>query len=197
MIEIVPLDSRYVPMTQQPSCCVPTCISMIMYKLGIPLISQEELGYHLGLIVSDENKDLFWNPRTGARPPTGYGTQIYKEEFSINEAFKKLNIPLEMTFHLIDEFSTVDETSEFISEKVGAGADMLACFDHDQLNGDGIQGGHVCVIDRISPGDGIIRLIDPQRNQPKWRQVGISKLFFAMQKHGSKQMGGIWDFKSK
>lgn len=194
MTEIVPKDSRYVPMTQQPSCCVPTCIAMIMYKLGIPLIPQEELGYHLGLIVRDENKYLFWNPRTGERPPTGYGTQIYKKEFSINKAFKNLNIPLEMSFHSIDEFSTDDEISQFISKRIHDRADMLVCFDHNQLNGDGIDGGHVCVIDQIFPEDGIIRLIDPQKDQPKWREIEIKRLIVAMQKHGSKHMGGIWEF---
>jgi len=80
MKEVVPEDSRYVPFVQQKSCCVPACVSMIMYRHNIPLIPQELLGYYLGLVVREENKELFWNARTGERPPAGWGTQIYKEE---------------------------------------------------------------------------------------------------------------------
>jgi hypothetical protein len=51
--EIVPSDSRYVPLTQQKWCCVPTCIQMVMIKQGIPLQPAELIGYELGLIVPE------------------------------------------------------------------------------------------------------------------------------------------------
>jgi len=41
----VPTDSRYIPFTQQPYWCTPTSIQIVMHKLGLPLVSQEELGY--------------------------------------------------------------------------------------------------------------------------------------------------------
>ncbi len=50
-MEIVPKDSRYIPFSQQPYCCVPTSIQMVMYRHNIPLVPAEELGYHLGLTV--------------------------------------------------------------------------------------------------------------------------------------------------
>lgn len=59
MKNIIPKDTRYIPFTQQKSCCVPTSISIIMYKRNIPLIPQEVLGYYLGLIVDPEFKNLF------------------------------------------------------------------------------------------------------------------------------------------
>jgi len=65
MKNIIPLATRYVPFTQQKSCCVPASISIVMYKRNIPLLPQELLGYHLGLIIDPQNKELFWNPRTG------------------------------------------------------------------------------------------------------------------------------------
>jgi hypothetical protein len=93
-----PSDSRYVPLTQQKYCCVPTCIQMVMYASGLRLVPAEELGHHLGLTVPEEDVSLFWQVRTGERPPApaGWGTQIYRgrDEFSLNKAFRSLDIPL-------------------------------------------------------------------------------------------------------
>lgn len=193
MKEIIPKDSRYIPIVQQKSCCVPASISMIMYKHEIPLISQELFGYHLGLMVAPENRKLFWNPRTGKRPLSGYGTQIYRKEFSLNIVFKKLKIPLRMIFHPISKFSD-KEFKNFIIEAAKKNKDVLACFDHGKLSGDNIQGGHVCVIDRMDIKHDTIRLIDPQNTQPKWRIVKISKLLKAMRFHGDEKSGGLWEF---
>jgi hypothetical protein len=74
----VPDDSRYIPFTQQPSCCVPTCIQIVMYRHDIPLRPAEEIGYHLGLVVSPDRSKLFSNVRTAAEAPSsaGYGIQL-------------------------------------------------------------------------------------------------------------------------
>lgn len=195
MKEIIPKDSRYIPIVQQKSCCVPASILMIMYRHRIPLISQELIGYHLGLIVASENRKLFWNVRTGKRPSSGYGTQIYKKEFNPNVAFSKLKIPLRMIFHPISKFSDKD-FKNFVVEVLKKDKDMLTCFDHGKLSGNNVRGGHVCVIDRVNIKDNTIRLIDPQNTQPKWRVVKISRLLEAMQFHGDKKSGGLWEFET-
>lgn len=189
---IVPKDSRYIPIPQQPSCCVPACISMIMYKNGIPLIPQELLGYHLGLVVRDNDKHLFWNPRTGKKPPSGYGTQIYKKQYHPNVAFKKLNIPLAMAFHGISNFKNADELEIFLENKVQVDTDLLVCFDHSALNGSH-DGGHICVVDKMIDRSKI-RLIDSQRDEPKWHIVEIALLHKAMLVHTEAKMGGVWEF---
>ena len=71
---IVPADSRYIPLTQQKYCCVPTCIQMVMVRRGIQLQPAELIGHHLGLIVDTESAKYFWNVTTGERPSSGYGT---------------------------------------------------------------------------------------------------------------------------
>lgn len=194
MNEIIPKDSRYIPMTQQRWCCVPACISMIMYRHGIALVSQEELGWYLGLTVPEEDRDLFYNPRTGERPASGFGTQISKDEYHPNNVFIKLGIPLAMIFYPIDKFKNKKEFMNFISDKIDDDADLVASFSNAEFSNRHIHGGHVCVVDRIFLDDETIRLIDPERSEPKWRTVKISKLFEAMRKHGSKNMGGIWEF---
>lgn len=58
---------------------------MIMYRHGIPLISAEELGYHMGLVVPPEEERLFNHVRVAKEPPTeaGFGTQIHLPEYAI------------------------------------------------------------------------------------------------------------------
>lgn len=194
MKEIAPQNTRYIPLTQQRWCCVPACISMIMYKRGIPLVAQEELGYHLGLVVPDESKHLFYNPRVGEEPSSGYGTQISKTAYHPNTAFKKLGIPLVMIFHPINKFENEKEFTDFILGKIKADADLVASYSNLEFSDGHIQGGHACVVDQIFTNNGTIRLIDPERNQPKWQTHNISKLYKAMQKHGPAKMGGLWEF---
>ena len=156
-MNIIPKDSRYIPLVQQKSCCVPTCISIIMYKRGIPLIPQELLGYHLGLIVSDEMKNLYWNPRIGPRPPAGYGTRIYQERYHPNSVFPKLKIPLKMIYHPISSFVTNKVFIDFITKSVKQDKDILTCFDHGKISGNNIQGGHICVLDRMYSSKGLVK----------------------------------------
>lgn len=83
-------NSRYIPLTQQPYCCVPACFQMIMYRHGIPLVPQEELAYELGLIVPEKDTYLFGKVRSGEKPSSGWGTQIQKDEYDPNKVFKSL-----------------------------------------------------------------------------------------------------------
>jgi len=154
---------------------------------------QELLGYHLGLIVKGNSAKLFWHPRTGKRPPAGWGTQIYKKQYHPNAVFPKLKIPLKMTFHSVDSFSD-KSFRDFLSEAVKKDKDMIVCFDHGKLNGTGKQGGHVCLFDRVYLRKDEVRLIDPSPKRPKWRIVRINRLKKAMEFHGGNRSGGFWEF---
>jgi hypothetical protein len=73
--QAAPTTSRYIAFTQQPYCCVPTSITMIMYRNDIPLVPIEELGYLLGMTVPPEEEEYFYNVRVSDSPPSssGYG----------------------------------------------------------------------------------------------------------------------------
>src|SRR3972149_8817115 len=192
MTDITPSDSRYIPLTQQPACCVPTCFQMVMYRHGIPLVPAEDLGYHLGLVVHPDRKNLFYNVRTSLdKPPSGYGTQIYLSEYEPNHAFKKLNIPLAFTIKSITEFASSAELLAYLLSAEKSDSDVLLCFHHGTLIDNPTHDwGHVCVFDRIV--DGQIRLIDPSPDQSKWRIVTAEKMYEAMHKHGVSRSAGIW-----
>ena len=191
----VPNDSRYIPLTQQDSCCVPTSIQMIMYRNGIPLIPAEELGYYMGLTVSPKEKHLFYNVRTSEKPPSdaGYGTQIFRSEYDPNLTFKHFNIPLKFSIKLAKQISDESELLELLKEIEDKDSDALLCFNHGVIRGKfEPHSGHVAVFDRVI--DGQVRLVDASPNQPKWRLVESSLLFDAIKRHGNENSGGIWYF---
>ncbi len=190
-----PNDSRYVPLTQQSSCCVPTSIQMIMYRNGIPLIPAEELGYHLGLTVPPEEKHLFYDVRTSEKPPSdaGYGTQIFRPEYDPNVVFDHFNIPLKYHIKLAKDIRDEDELLKLLKEIEEKDGDALLCFNHGVIRGKfEPHSGHVVVFDKVI--DGQVRLVDASPNQPKWRLVELSLLFDAIKHHGNASSGGIWYF---
>lgn len=188
---VIPADSRYVPLVQQRSCCVPACISMVMVRHGLALLPQELLGYYLGLVVAPENRDLFWNPRHSRKPKSGWGTQIYKTTFQPNAVFKKFALPLKLKVHSARIFTT-QSLSSFLAQAVKQDRDILVCFYQGGLDGAKSGSGHVCVVDRLYLKRGAVRLIDPSPRQPKWREVGLAALHAAMQFHVAKS-GGVWE----
>jgi len=195
MSNIIPKDSRYIPMTQQKSCCVPACFSIIMYKLKIPLIPQELFGYYLGLKVAPKSKKLFWNARSGKRRKSGYGTNLHYKDYKPEVVFKKLNIPLEINMLNVDNFETKNDFLDFVVDKIKKDKHLIVCFDHGTLSGEiDKHGGHTTVVDQIYPSKNEIRLIDPSPNRPKWRVVNIARLYKAMKLHPAGG-GGVWEFK--
>lgn len=186
MKNIIPKDTRYIPLTQQHSCCVPTSISIVMYKLGIPLIPQELLGHHLGLILDKKYKNLFWNVKIGKRPKAGYGTRIYEKQYNTNVVFKRLKIPIRTTDYSINDFKK-EELVSFLSDNIKKDKDLIVLFNSDVLNNTNNNNGHACVIDRIYPSKDVIRLIDPSAVQAKWREIKINKFIKAIKKHPSGQ----------
>lgn len=197
--DIVPKDSRYIPFSQQPYCCVPTSIQMVMYRHGIPLIPAELLGYHLGLTVPKEASGFFWNTHIGKRPASrirpiaGYGTMIYEKKYEPNKIFKKLGIPLRMELKPVDNFKDFVEFKRYLSELARKDFDVLLCFHHGTLVNDPAKdNGHVVVLDKIYPNKGMVRFVDPTRG-PKWKIYPMKKMYEAMKAHTSAKTGGFWE----
>ena len=198
-MEITPKDSRYIPFSQQPYCCVPTSIQMVMHRHGIPLIPAEELGYHLGLTVPKEASGFFWHMRTGKRRPShlrpvaGYGTRMYEGKYDPNKVFKKLRIPLTMKLRPITGFKGFNDFKKYLSDLSGQDFDVLMCFHHGTLADDSSKdNGHAVVLDKIYTKKGKIRFIDPTRG-PKWKTYPMKKMYEAMKAHPNGQTAGFWE----
>ena len=192
--DVVPADTRYIPLTQQKWCCVPTCFQMVMLRYGIPLVPAELIGYHMGLIVPKDGSMYFWNARTGERPPAGFGTQAGKKEHAPNTVFKKLKIPLKVRWSLINKFKDITQFKNYLAEVEKNNSDVLVCYDWGKMfDKPDYQGGHVCILDRVYTDRNEVRIIDPEYNAPKWRVVKIDTLFEAMKFHGQTNSAGFWE----
>jgi hypothetical protein len=192
--EIVPKDSKYVPLTQQRYCCVPTCIQMVMLRHNIALQPAELIGYHLGLVLPKKELKYFWNGRTGKRPPAGYGTQV-GAKYSPNAVFRKLKIPLKMSWMLIDKFKDIVDFRKYLEDIEKKDKDIIVCYNWGKLFNKLKQGnhGHVCVLDKVFIKQDEVRIIDPEYYSPKWKIVKIKKLYEAMVFHGKQKSGGFWE----
>ena len=91
----------------------------------------------------------------------------------------------------IDELKSLKSFSNYLSK--ANNKDTLCCFDYGTLYNTDYHYGHVCVVDKVYIAKGEVRLIDPERNVPKWRTVTIKKLFEAMKRHGRENGGGFWE----
>jgi hypothetical protein len=174
---------------------------MVMYRLAIPLIPAEELGYYLGLTVPKEVAGFFWHMRTGKRRPSplrpiaGYGTRVYEKNYDPNKVFKKLGIPLTMKLNSIENFKNFAAFKKYLSELSKKDFDVLMCFHHGTLADDPAKdNGHVVVLDRIYPSKGMIRFVDPKRGA-KWEVVKMKKMYEAMRAHINTKTGGFWELK--
>lgn len=189
----MPTDTRYIPLTQQRWCCVPTCFQMVMLRHKMPLVPAEVIGWHMGLTVPKADRSLFWNARTGKRPPAGYGTRANERKFSANAVLRKLKIPLQVGGPLIDNFDNLEQFKDYLGRIEKEDKDVLVCFDWGKLTGERYHGGHVCVFDRYYPKQEEVRIIDPAYHSPKWRTVKTKRLFDAMKYHGADKSGGFWE----
>lgn len=177
---------KYILLTQQPYCCVPACLQMILLKRGLPLISQEDIGYDLGLTVPGEDKKLFRRVRAGKKPNAGWGTRVGKEIYSINHFFNKNRINLKEEYVFL---TRKEEIKGFLKENLGVN-DIIVCFDYKTLYGIGENTGHVSIIESLKRND--LTLIDPLYKVPKYRKVSLKKLSKAIEKHGKDKRGGFW-----
>lgn len=159
---------------------------MILDRRKIIHGTQDEIGYELGLTVPKESAHLFTKVRTGKKPIAGYGTQIGKKQYSINNHFTKNNINLNETYFLIEQIPNI---KKFIISNLEKKNDMIVCFNYKKLYGKG-DWGHVSLIQQID--EGIITLIDPEKDVPKKRKVELKKLIDSMSYHGKEKRGGFW-----
>ena len=179
---------RYDPITEKPYCCVPAVLQMIMARRGLPCKSQEEIGWELGLLVPPEIKSAFTRVRTGPKPPAGYGTQISKPEFSIENFFNRNRLPLHIT-----RFSPLSfkELTATLKDALDREYDVVLCFSSQRLFGEGDRE-HVALIEAFNRTAGRVKLVDPAIGAPKHRTASIDKIFETIQTHEASSLGGLW-----
>ena len=179
---------RYDPITEKPYCCVPAVLQMIQARRGLPVLSQDEIGWELGLIVPPELKSEFTRVRTGSMPRAGYGTQTSKPEFSIESYFDRKHIPL--SIRRVSP-SSLKELISTIETACAQNNDIILCYNSRLLFGDGDLE-HVSLIEEFNKNSGQVKVVDPAIGAPKRRITGINEILKTINNHTVSEIGGLW-----
>lgn len=179
---------RYTPISEKPYCCVPAVLQMIQARRGLPIISQDEIGWELGLIVPPGLKSEFTKVRTGSMPRAGYGTQTSKPEFSIERYFDRKHLPLSI---VRVSPSSLKELISTIEAAFAQDDDIVLCFNSRLLFGDGDLE-HVSLIEEFNKNSGQVKVVDPAIGAPKQRTTTINTVFKAIKNHNVSEIGGVW-----
>jgi len=179
------INPKYKKIKQMPYCCVPACISMILDRHKIKHKSQEDIGYKLGLVIPEDKVRQFKKAKTGKMPLAGYGTQIGKNRYSINNYFKNCKILLKETYYGPKDLISI---KQFIEDNLKIGNDIIVCFNNEALFGSG-NFGHVCLVQEIN--NNIITLVNPENSRDK-DNVNLDNLIKAMIIHGKIRRGVFW-----
>jgi len=176
---------KYQKIVQKDYCCTAACLEMILNRHHIYHEHQEEIAYQLGLIVPPEYKDYFKKVRIGKKPSSGYGTQIHKDEFSINHYFQSNQIPMEEEYYYI---LNKQEVYEFLSKHEND--DVIICLHCGILYGkDYANWGHMVLFEYLDGEDIIILDPSPKRN---YERIKVEDLINAIKVHGKDNGAGFW-----
>lgn len=181
------IKPAYVAVKQEPYCCVPACIQMILDRRDLASISQEEIGNGLGLVIPEEDFYYFKNAATGRKPVYGWGTRINLKKYDLNIFFKKRKIPLESVRYSLE---TIADVPEFIAHNLEDGNDILTCYRFGSLYNKDNDNGHASLIEELNDSD--IKVVDPR--YAKRKTVYLDNLIKAIAEHRSRNsaFGGFW-----
>ena len=179
---------HYEHISQKPYCCVPTCLQMIFQRCGLPLLTQSDIGYELGMILPPEKRHtLGLKSYEGEKPRAGWGTRMNFPEFSLGQFLKRRNIPLTETYYTKDALSSQRELQRLLTDNLEKDNDALVCFNYPLLYGEEGSYGHASLVADID--DTSVTLIDPEKEYPKPRVVELEKFYESIVKHSG---GGVW-----
>jgi hypothetical protein len=161
---------------------------MIEVRRGVTVLSQDDIGYELGLIVPPEVASQFEKVSTGAEPRTGYGTQTSKNKFSI-ELFFRRHHP-EFNFKHTTP-STLAEHRQILEQCKSPSVDLIICYNSQKLFGDG-DPEHTSLIESYDLSNDRIAIVDPAIGVPKLRKTSAKKLFDVIRSHELSNIAGFW-----
>lgn len=176
---------KYKKIAQKPYCCVGACLEMVLNRRGIKNEGQEDIAYQLGLVVPEEARHQFKKARVEDKPLAGYGTQIQKEEYSMNNFFQKNNIALHQDYHYITD---IDEARKFLKEN-NENDIVICCYGKTLYNDPHDDWGHMVLFDHIEDDDTVL-IVDPSPKR-NYEYIKLNTIVQAIKDHGEANFGGF------
>ena len=179
---------KYIRVISEPMCCVPSCIKMILLRHKLRQLTQEKIGYELGLQVLPRQEDIFNKVRVIKSPDDLIGTQLHKDENLLNQFFKKYNYPFIHEYHYLEDVNLI----RYFLQK-NKKHDIMVCFEMAGIykpfySSDIVEGGHVVLVENFE--DDELILIDGWFDPCK--KISLEDISEAIKKHGKRNAAGFW-----
>jgi hypothetical protein len=170
-------SKKYRPIHQLPYCCVPATLQWIFYRRNLDILDQITIGSELGLRVPELFLKYFENEKikilsSGAKE---YGTQILKEEYSINRFFQHYKIPLTISKEF--NFNNIDSLKVFLQNNFKENIDIIVRFNNAIFKRDD-SAGHFGLIVGFEYENDMIVIGDPE--PPFFKNLNLNDLLLAI-----------------
>jgi hypothetical protein len=171
---------KYRPIMQLPHCCVSATLQMILYRRGLDILTQEEIGANLGLRMPMRMRELFSDERIEWLPDDSkenFGTQIRKKGCGINYFFKRKGIPLRIS--KLRKMKSVDNIENFLQENMNDNNDIISSYNAWlKSKGKYKYVGHFALVEKVDFKNKKVLLCDPEI--PFWKEIGFGDLVYQM-----------------
>lgn len=181
---------KYKKVNQKPYCCVGACMEMILNRNNIKNNGQVEIACKLGLTVPEEYKNDYPTAIIGKKPEAGYGTQIQKNQYSINSFFDTNNINLKEEYHFITD---LDIAKNFLIENKDYDI-MICCHCATLYDSPDADWGHMLLFENIDNNNNII-LLDPSAKR-NYETISLEKLLKSISIHKKENGAGFYLIKN-
>lgn len=177
---------KYKKVIQKPYCCMGACLEMILNRKNISNNGQVDIACQLGLIVPESYKNIYKNAIISDKKPlAGYGTQIQKEQFSINNFFRQNNINLTEKYYYIE---SLEEAKNFLNKNKNS--DILICCHCATLYDSPLEDwGHMILFENINNNE--VTILDPSSNK-NYKTIPFENMIKAITVHGKNNGAGFY-----
>lgn len=177
------MQKRYPKTEYKRYFCVPACIKSILSSRGIGKeIDLWTIGRELDLKVPKKFSNNY--PNTKTSPNKNFEINLHKEEFSLNNFFKRYNLPLNENYVYRTNKNKILELF-----KKYQSSDILVCFDCPTIaNIQNKRWGHVSLITDFDEKHVFIQ--DPKSIENIKISYGV--ILKAIKVHSKKRRGGFW-----
>ncbi len=176
-MELVKTNYNYDFIVANEYLCIPACLEMILRIYSINL-SQNDIGEHFGLNVLPDYRGPIKNIKC-MTDPNSLG--IILKMKSVNDFFKKFNIPLVEKYYSI---KTLQDWmfEDLLSEKLASRCHIICGFNYGVLynDEDKQQIGHVALVEAVDIRSVTITILDPGPLNAGRKQLDIIDLYRAI-----------------
>ncbi len=162
----------YKHLTQNPSCCWPTCIQMVLFRHWI-WVEQEQLAYDLWLVIEENNKDFFIFPfRIVPKGDINHWLKLYRfESEEIISVLKDFWFQSRVIY-----YSDIWDFEKLIIENISKNNDIVINFKWEWIKNNLYTWWHFVLLSSYDSEKKVVTVCDPTSRAKNYWDVGKEEL---------------------